>query len=156
MILAEPALAQSILGDEPSLSALAAEVERAALGDRAAEHSGRVRVVGCGSSDHAAQGVAALLDEAVGERGAAPGPATARQAFEEAVDPLPVDLLIAVSHEAETAATTAAMRVHRVLGARIALITANPGGSAAAAADVVITTPLLDRSWCHTVGFLSP
>jgi glutamine---fructose-6-phosphate transaminase (isomerizing) len=141
MIEAEPGLARTILDDEAQLGPLVAEVRRAA-------ESGGVRVVGCGSSDHAAQIVAALLEEALGRRGLV----AARQAFEFAVEPADAALVLGISHEGETAATTAAMRAGRKQGSRVALITANPNGPAAAQADVVVTAPLLDKSWCHTAG----
>ena len=41
-------------------------------------------------------------------------------------------------------------------GARTALITARPGGSASGPAELVLVTPVHDDSWCHTVGYTSP
>lgn len=150
MIEAEPELARAILQDARATGALAAEVAQAVRG------SGRVVVTGCGTSEHAAMAVAAILGEALAQRGVARGTVVARQAFEAALEPWPVGLLIGVSHEAETAATVAALRVARGAGTRTALITANGAGPAASLIDARVITPLLDRSWCHTVGYLSP
>ena len=79
-----------------------------------------------------------------------------RQAFEAALDPWPSGLCIGVSHEGETKATVAAMRAAREAGAATALITAAADRDAGEHADHIIATPLIDRSWCHTVGYLSP
>jgi fructoselysine-6-P-deglycase FrlB-like protein len=150
MVDAEPELARSIVTDRPMGEALAAEVLAAAAAGT------RIVVVGCGTSEHAALAVAALLDEALAARGRTRGTVVARQAFEAAIEPWPAGLLIAISHEAETMATMAALGAASAAGTRTALITANRDGIAASLADVVLATPLLDRSWCHTVGYLSP
>jgi fructoselysine-6-P-deglycase FrlB-like protein len=78
--------------------------------------------------------------------------ASARDAFEASLDPQDGGVLIAVSHEAGTPATLAAVRATH--GARTILITARP--ERAPAGPLVVATPLADRSWCHTVGYLSP
>ena len=150
MIEAEPALAEAILGDSRVTGALAAAVGAAVRG------GGRLAVTGCGTSEHAALALAAILGEALFRRGVPRGTVVARQAFEAALDPWPAGMLIGISHEAETAATVAALRVARTAGTRIGLITANASGPAASLVDAKIVTPLLDRSWCHTVGYLSP
>ena len=150
MIEAEPELARSILQDARATGALAAEVAEAVRG------SGRVAITGCGTSEHAAMAVAVILGEALAQRGVGRGTVVARQAFEAALEPWPAGLLIGISHEAETKATIAALRVAREAGTRTALITANDGGPAASLIDARVITPLLDRSWCHTVGYLSP
>ena len=98
--------------------------------------------------------MAALLVDALGAAGRPTVAVRARQAFEAALEPGTDDVLIAVSHEGETAATLAALS-HGVAGLRVA-ITANPDGPIPAAADAVLATPLIDRSWCHTVGYVSP
>ena len=41
-------------------------------------------------------------------------------------------------------------------GSRIALITGSAASPAGVAADVVVATVEMDRSWCHTVGYVSP
>jgi fructoselysine-6-P-deglycase FrlB-like protein len=150
MIEAEPDLVRRMLGDTRAARDLAHLVRAAAAADE------RVGLTGCGTSEHAALGAAALLDEALAGSGFPRGTVVSRQAFEAALEPWPAWLLIGISHEGETAATVAALTAARSAGSRTALITANPDGPAAAEADVVIETPLLDRSWCHTVGYCSP
>jgi fructoselysine-6-P-deglycase FrlB-like protein len=48
------------------------------------------------------------------------------------------------------------MRGARAAGAKTGLITAVGGTPATDAADVVLQTGMVDRSWCHTVGYLAP
>jgi len=149
MIDAEPGLVEAILASPAAVEA--AESIR---------EGGPVVVVGCGTSEHAAMAGAALLG------------ATARDAFEASLDPQDGGVCIAISHEAGTTATLAAMRAAAANGARTILITAKPGeiapssaatagagtanGAAASAPDIVFGTPLVDTSWCHTVGYVSP
>jgi len=128
MILAEPALVAPILASPGAVEA--AESIR---------EGGPVVLVGCGTSEHAAMAGAALLG------------ARSRDAFEASLDPQADGVLIAVSHEAGTAATLAAMEA---TSARTILITANPG--AETGAELTVATPLTDTSWCHTVGYVSP
>jgi glutamine---fructose-6-phosphate transaminase (isomerizing) len=127
MITAEPALVAPILASPAA--AQAAETIRA---------GGPVVIVGCGSSEHAAMAGAALIEGA-----------RARDAFEASLDPQDGGVLVAISHEGGTAATLAALRA--AANARTILITAKSGP-----ADIVVQTPLLDTSACHTVGYLSP
>jgi glutamine---fructose-6-phosphate transaminase (isomerizing) len=153
MIAAEPALAARIvrrLGTDGSASALAGALRAAA------ESGGQVFVAGCGTSEHAAMGVAAILRDVWGA-GRLPGwGPVAAQAFELAQDPPSRGLVIGISHEGGTGATIDALREARAKGATTALITASAGAPAAAEADVVIATGELDGSWCHTVGYVSP
>ena len=128
MILAEPGLVAPILA-LPEAD-LAAEMLR---------ETETVVVTGCGTSEHAAMAGAALL-------GARP-----RDAFEASLDPQSDGVLIAISHEAGTAATLAAMKA---TNARTILITAKPEEDTGA--DLTLATPLVDTSWCHTVGYVSP
>ena len=100
--------------------------------------------------------IASLIDRALVATGGTPGTVRSRQAFEAALEASPDGLVIGVSHEGETPATVAALAAARALGAETALVTANPRGPAAAEAGHVFATPLVDRSWCHTVGYLSP
>ena len=100
MILAEPGLVAPILASPEALEA--AEWIR---------ETETVVVTGCGTSEHAAMAGAALLG------------ARARDAFEASLDPQAEGVLIAISHEAGTAATLAAMRA---TSARTILITAKP------------------------------
>src|SRR5262245_55298832 len=148
MIAAEPGLAAPIL-------ALRAEgvgeSVRAAAGARQP-----VVVTGCGTSEHAALAVAAQLDEALRSVGEPAGWPEPRQAFEAALDPRPGGVLIGVSHEGATVPTVAALQAASGLGAATAAITAKADGVIAEAADHVLATPLTDRSWCHTVGYVSP
>jgi glucosamine--fructose-6-phosphate aminotransferase (isomerizing) len=128
MILAEPGLVAPILASSEALEA--AEWIR---------ETETVVVTGCGTSEHAAMAGAALLG------------ARSRDAFEASLDPQGEGVLIAVSHEAGTAATLAAMEA---TNARTILITAKP--EVETGANLVIGTPLTDTSWCHTVGYVSP
>jgi len=108
-----------------------------------------VIVTGCGTSEHAALAGAAILCEAL-----SPEAVRARDAFEASLDPQHGGMLIAVSHEAGTPATLAAARAAAERDAEVALITARP--DRAPTGVLVYATPLVDRSWCHTVGYLSP
>ena len=145
MIESEPGLAEPILTD-PSASALA-DMVRAAV-----DAGAPVAVVGCGTSEHGAMAVAEQIGEALDGRTAA----HSRQAFEAMLDPWPSGACIGISHEGGTAATVAAMESARAAGATIGLITAAPASPGAKAADHALVTPLRDRSWCHTVGYVSP
>ncbi|HEY3333586.1 MAG TPA: SIS domain-containing protein, partial [Candidatus Limnocylindrales bacterium] len=153
MIATEPAIAARIarrmVGDG-SAAALAAAVRAAAAS------GGPVIVTGCGTSEHAAMGVAAILRDAWRSAGLAGWGPVAAQAFELAQEPPSDGLVIGISHEGGTAATIAALEAARGRGARTALITGSAGSPAAALADIVLATVELDRSWCHTVGYVSP
>ena len=131
MIHAEPGLVEPILASSAVLEA--AESIR---------EGGPVVIVGCGTSEHAAMAGAALIEGAV-----------ARDAFEASLEPQRGGVCIGVSHEAGTAATLKALQAAAFNGARTVLITAKPEG---AQADIVVPTPLVDTSWCHTVGYVSP
>jgi fructoselysine-6-P-deglycase FrlB-like protein len=131
MILAEPTLVAPIMASPAALEA--AESIR---------EGGPVVLVGCGTSEHAALAGAALL-----------GHATARDAFEASLAPQDGGVCIGISHEAGTKATLNALRAAAGNGARTVLITAKPE---LAHADIVVGTPLVDASWCHTVGYVSP
>jgi glutamine---fructose-6-phosphate transaminase (isomerizing) len=149
MVAAQPALARSLLDEPPEgLGALAgaiAEAHAAGL---------PVTTVGCGTSEHAAMAVAALLDAALG-RGWPPA-ATARQGLEAAEVPQRGGVCIGISHDGGTRATTLALEAAATGGARTALVTARPGGSGSRPAELVLVTPVHDDSWCHTVGYTSP
>ena len=156
MIAAEPALARRILARHAApggpAEALATAV-RAAADARAP-----IIVTGCGTSEHAALGVAEILREAATLAGL-PGPgAVAVQAFELSLDPPTTGLVIGISHEGGTAATNAALSAARAAGARTALITVSGRSPGAAEAEptLVLETGELDQSWCHTVGYVSP
>ena len=161
MIEAEPHLARRILARleaDPAAAALAAAL-------RAAAGEGRpILVTGCGTSEHAAMAVAAILTEALREAGfvaalGAGGTPTAVQAFEARLDPgFAADgaVVIGISHEGATGATNAALAVARDAGATVAAITAGTGSPVTGIAELVLDTAELDRSWCHTVGYVSP
>jgi glucosamine--fructose-6-phosphate aminotransferase (isomerizing) len=97
--------------------------------------SGRVLGTGCGTSFHAAQ--------TVGE---------AAQALELVLDPEPeADVLVAVSHEGETAVTLEAVRAWR---GPTWLVTGKAESPLAEACDeVVVCTPEIEQSWCHTASY---
>jgi fructoselysine-6-P-deglycase FrlB-like protein len=152
MVAAEPALVERVgkrlLGDG-SAARLATAVRETL------EQGEPVVVTGCGTSEHAARGAAAILRAACAAAGvSAPGPQSA-QAFELSCDP-PRGLVIGISHEGGTAATIAALAAARGRGARTALITASAHSPAAEGCEAVLATVELDRSWCHTVGYVSP
>ena len=153
MIAAEPALAARVVRrvtDDGSAEALGAEIREAAAA------GGPVVVTGCGTSEHAAMGVAALLHDAWRPAGLPGRGPVAAQAFELAQDPPDGGLVIGVSHEGGTAATIAALEAARASGARTAILTGSAGSPATAAASIALATVEMDRSWCHTVGYVSP
>ncbi len=78
------------------------------------------------------------------------------QSLELSLDPPADGIVIGCSHEGGTAATIAAMQASRARGARTAAITASAGAPVVDAADIVLATVEMDRSWCHTVGYVSP
>ncbi len=151
MIAAEPAVAERLvrrLAKDAALDRVATEIREAAEGGRP------VITTGCGTSEHAAMGIAMLLTEALG---LAPGrEVRAVQALEALRRPLRDGLLLAVSHEGGTHTTLEAMRAAQAAGATTALVTVGAGSPGAALADHVVTTEEQDQSWCHTVGYLAP
>jgi fructoselysine-6-P-deglycase FrlB-like protein len=148
MVALEPELAEQMLSDPSPVAGAIAALAQAALAQDAP-----VTVTGCGTSEHAAHAVAALIADAVGaqRRGLVRG----RPAFSAAGDQLG-GLCLAVSHEGGTRATELACAAARQAGARTALITQQPAGRVAAVCDEVLVTPRRDASWCHTVGYTSP
>jgi glutamine---fructose-6-phosphate transaminase (isomerizing) len=161
MIAAEPAVAERVLS---RLADPAGAAARVAAAVRTAAEAGRpVIVVGCGTSEHGALGVAGILRDAAAAAGlpSQPGEAGAAipiQAFEASLAPVKSGLVIGVSHEGGTWATMQALEAARGAGSKTALITASDRSPAAALADegLVIATGELDQSWCHTIGYLSP
>jgi fructoselysine-6-P-deglycase FrlB-like protein len=123
-----------------------------------ASNGSSIVVTGCGTSEHAAQGVVEILREALRGAGlsAGPGVILAAQAFELALDPPTGGLVIGVSHEGASAATNRALAAASAAGARTALITASAGSPGAQLVETVVETVELDHSWCHTVGYVSP
>jgi fructoselysine-6-P-deglycase FrlB-like protein len=156
MISSEPAIARRILARHVEAGGPAAALADAV---RAAALAGSpIVVTGCGTSEHAALGVAEILREAGSTAGLAGGGALAAQAFELAQDPPRSGLVIGVSHEGGTGATNAALAAARAAGARTALLTVSSRSPGAAFAEpgLVVETDELDQSWCHTVGYVSP
>jgi glutamine---fructose-6-phosphate transaminase (isomerizing) len=147
MIAAEPALVEAILGDPPAGTSGAAAAIAEAL-----EHHRPLIVCGCGTSEHAAHGVAALLSAAVDPRVSAL--VQARPALSAALDPTP-GICLVISHDGETRATILALDAARAAGARTVAITHQGDGSVARGADHVLVTPRHDESWCHTVAYTS-
>jgi len=160
MIEAEPALAERILERHEAVGSGAAELARVIR--RTIRGGDPVVVTGCGTSEHAAYGVAEILREAVRTVDIrAPGHATrhepfAAQAFELSLDPPASGLVIGISHEGGTTATNAALEASRAAGSRTAIVTVSDRSPGATIADIVVETGELDQSWCHTVGYLSP
>ncbi len=151
MIAAEPALAERLLR---RLSTNDAMTKLTSLIADAVAAGEPVITTGCGTSEHAAMGIAAMLNDALGL--ATGSDARPIQALEVLRRPPARGLLIGVSHEGGTHATNEALRAARDRGATTALITVGSGSPGAAHADVVVTTVEQDQSWCHTVGYLSP
>jgi glucosamine 6-phosphate synthetase-like amidotransferase/phosphosugar isomerase protein len=153
MIAAEPGLADRVaarLVADGSADTLASLVR-----DTAADGA-PVVVTGCGTSEHAAMAVAAILRDAWrAARLSGRGPVAA-QAFELALDPPAGGAVIGISHEGGTTATIHALAAARAAGARTALITGSAASPAAAGTDAIAATVEMDRSWCHTVGYVSP
>lgn len=147
MIAAEPGVVRTVLSDPPVGTSAAAE----AIADALA-HDQPVTVCGCGTSEHAAEGVAALLAAAAGRERAAL--VRARPALTAALEPAP-GVCVAVSHDGETRATHLALLAAATAGAHTVLITHQLGSGVAGAAEHVLITPRHDESWCHTVAYVS-
>ncbi len=96
--------------------------------------SGRVVFTGCGTSFHAAQ--------TGGE---------AYQALEAVLAPPQADLMVAVSHEGETKLT---LEAAQAFGGPVWLITGTEKGLIADIADeVIVATPAIEESYCHTASY---
>jgi glutamine---fructose-6-phosphate transaminase (isomerizing) len=142
MIWAQPELPEQIAGSE--------DAERLATHIRTAVDAGEpVLFTGCGTSEHAARAAHAIVGDALPEAVLA-----SRDAFEASLAPPAGGLVVAISHEGGTPATLEAARGASEAGAKAVLITAFP--ERAPAGVEPIRTPLHDRSWCHTVAYLSP
>ncbi|MGQ0606996.1 MAG: SIS domain-containing protein [Chloroflexota bacterium] len=151
MIAAEPALAGRLmlrLAEDDAVEQLVRAIHEAASAGRP------MQATGCGTSEHAAMGIAVMLSEALG----LPAGHEVRSipALEALSRPLADGLLIGVSHEGGTETTNAALRAAQDAGARTALITVSGDSPGAEIADLVVRTEEQDQSWCHTVGYLSP
>jgi glucosamine--fructose-6-phosphate aminotransferase (isomerizing) len=148
MVAAQPALARALLDTPPDgLAAFAATLSEAF------EARLPVSVVGCGTSEHGAMAIAELLSSALG--GGWPRSALARQSLDAAEDPQRGGVCIGVSHDGGTYATTLALEAAAAGGATTALVTNAPDGPTAAAAEILLVTPVHDDSYCHTVAYAS-
>ena len=124
---------------------------------RAAADAGRpIVTTGCGTSEHAAMAIAALLDRGARPAGrtrgsfdpGARGRSRARSATGSSSR---------ISHEGGTQVTNEALAAARAAGATNCA--RSPSGRARRAPPwpgIVILTEEQDQSWCHTVGYLSP
>jgi glucosamine--fructose-6-phosphate aminotransferase (isomerizing) len=145
MILAERDLPAGILGGAGKETAEVGAAIREAVSLGAP-----IVVTGCGTSEHGAMAVAELIADALPDAWV-----EAREALDAAVLPRRGGLCIGVSHDGGTRATRLALEAARKAGAVTAVITAHPAASVPGAADHVVVTPLADRSWCHTVAYVS-
>jgi len=144
MVAAQPSAVRVLLDTPPEEVAAVASAIR---------DGGPVSVVGCGTSEHGAMAIAALVNEALG--GGWPPRAAARQSLDAAERPQAGGVCIGISHDGGTRATTLALEAAAAGGAVTALVTNRPGGSASGPAQHLIVTPVHDESWCHTVAYTS-
>jgi glutamine---fructose-6-phosphate transaminase (isomerizing) len=94
----------------------------------------RVVFTGCGTSFHAAQ-----------------TGGWAVQALEAVLKPPLADLMVCVSHEGGSALT---LEAEQAFGGDVWLVTGNPDSELAQRADeVIVCTPEIERSWCHTASY---
>jgi glutamine---fructose-6-phosphate transaminase (isomerizing) len=102
--------------------------------DRRLPPEARVVHTGCGTSFHAAQ-----------------TGGWAVQALEAVLAPPRADVLVCVSHEGETELTLEAARAFQ---GDVWLVTGTPSSPLAEVADeVIVCTPEIERSWCHTASY---
>jgi glutamine---fructose-6-phosphate transaminase (isomerizing) len=95
---------------------------------------GRVLHTGCGTSFHAAQTAG-----------------RAEQALELVLRPPEADVLVVVSHEGETTLT---LEAARAFDGPVWLVTGKAESPIAEVADeVVVATPEIEPSWCHTASY---
>ena len=107
---------------------------RAVPADRHLPAEATVVHVGCGTSFHAAQ-----------------AGGWAMQALEAVLRPPRADIMVCVSHEGETALT---MEAERAFGGDVWLVTGKADSPLAELCDeVIVCTPELERSWCHTASY---
>ncbi len=95
---------------------------------------GRVLHTGCGTSFHAAQ-----------------TGGWAEQALELVLRPREADVLVAISHEGETPLT---LEAARAFDGPVWLITGKPDSPLGELAnEIIVATPEVEVSWCHTVSY---
>jgi glucosamine--fructose-6-phosphate aminotransferase (isomerizing) len=147
MIAVQPALVQAMLDSPPPATDQTADQIAATLrGNRP------LVICGCGTSEHAAHAISALIRAAVGPTFAPL--VRAQPALTAAIGPEP-GACLGISHDGGTRATTVALQRARGVGAHTIAITNQPGASVARTADHVLLTPRHDDSWCHTVAYTS-
>jgi glucosamine--fructose-6-phosphate aminotransferase (isomerizing) len=96
--------------------------------------AGRVLLTGCGTSFHAAQ----TGGEAI-------------QALELVLAPRAAEALVCVSHEGET---ELALEAARMFDGAVWLVTGKDASPLAELADeVIVATPEVEKSWCHTASY---
>jgi glucosamine--fructose-6-phosphate aminotransferase (isomerizing) len=89
---------------------------------------------GCGTSFHAAQTGGSAVD-----------------ALEAVIKAPRADIMVCVSHEGGTALT---MEAEQAFGGDVWLVTGNPESELAQRVDeVIVATPQIERSWCHTASY---
>jgi glucosamine--fructose-6-phosphate aminotransferase (isomerizing) len=94
----------------------------------------RVVHTGCGTSFHAAQTGGAAV-----------------QALEAVISPPQADVLVCVSHEGGTEVT---LEAARAFAGDVWLVTGKASSPLAEVADeVIVCTPEVERSWCHTASY---
>jgi glutamine---fructose-6-phosphate transaminase (isomerizing) len=127
---------------ERTVRAIEAQPEwlRAVPVDRRFPDGARLLFTGCGTSFHAAQ------------TGAADGRSDAVQALELVLRPQrDADILVAVSHEGSTKLT---LEAARAWDGPVWLVTGKPDSPLGELADeVIVATPEVEQSWCHTVSY---
>jgi glucosamine--fructose-6-phosphate aminotransferase (isomerizing) len=107
---------------------------RAVPTDKVLPRDARVVFTGCGTSFHAAQ-----------------TGGWAVQALEAVLKPPLADIMVCVSHEGTTALT---LEAEQAFGGDVWLVTGTAGSELAERADeVIVCTPELERSWCHTASY---
>jgi glucosamine--fructose-6-phosphate aminotransferase (isomerizing) len=95
---------------------------------------GRVLYTGCGTSFHAAQTAGWAL-----------------QALELVLAPQEADALVVISHEGET---KLALEAAQAFDGPVWLVTGKPDSPLGEIADeVVVATPEVEQSWCHTASY---
>jgi glutamine---fructose-6-phosphate transaminase (isomerizing) len=107
---------------------------RAVPTDRRLPEGARVVFTGCGTSFHAAQTGGFAV-----------------QALEAVLSPPDAELMVCVSHEGGTPLTLEAARAFP--GPKWLVTGASDGPIAELAEEVVVCTPELERSWCHTASY---
>ena len=137
MVASQADLPDGFADDRPAAALLAAIEVALGRGEP-------VWIAGCGTSEHAAMGIARILGG---------GAVRACQSLDLALDPPDRGLVIGISHDGGTRATLLALQRAAQAGCSTAAITARPESEVGSAAEFVLATPALDRSWCHTVAY---